>query len=179
MMHFLRPTAATFLDGNGLHPASLSCTSRGKEPFSTLSGSGNPGLFSILQVDLDERQCDCRIAMSPAWIMPLPLFSPFRCTAGVPLSVAQTGPVRFCLVYPIFVCMNGKLNLFSWDTPGRCGEGRGEGGKLCGKQSQCTEIKVFNFDAEQILPSSLVFRFCVSMRHIRRPEIAILGLIRR
>jgi hypothetical protein len=24
------------------------------------------------------------------------------------------------------------------------------GGKLCGKQSQCKEIKVFNFDAEQI-----------------------------
>jgi hypothetical protein len=57
--------------------------------------------------------------------------------------------------------MNGKLNPFSWDTPGRCGEGRG-GGKLCERQSKCKEIKVFNFDAQQFLPSSPVFRlFCI------------------
>lgn len=87
----------------------------------------------------------------------------------------------FVLSIPFFVSMNGKLNLFSWEHPWQMWRGEGEGGKLCGKQSQCKEIKVFfNFDAEQLLPSSPVFRlFCVMMQHIRRPEIAIFGLIRR
>lgn len=31
----------------------------------------------------------------------------------------------FVWLFPFFVCINGKLNLFPWDTPDRCGVGGG------------------------------------------------------
>jgi hypothetical protein len=61
--------------------------------------------------------------------------------SGCPLSVARTGPVHICLSYPIFVCMNGKVNMFSLDTPDICGEG--SGGANSTESSQNVKNKSF------------------------------------
>jgi hypothetical protein len=50
------------------------------------------------------------------------------------LSVARTGPVLLCPIVPIFVFINGKLNLIPWDTPDRCGVGAEEGANSEGKE---------------------------------------------
>jgi len=92
---------------------------------------------------------DCWIATPPAWILPLLLPSPSRCTAVAPYVWHRLVPVCLWLVLPI--CM------YEWQTQSgfleapldRCGEGEG-GGKLY-ERSQNVKNKSFIFTMNTFL----------------------------